>query len=371
MITWVEVDASAIRYNLHQFKKMIGKKIFLMPVIKANAYGHGFLEVAKICNKSSDVDVICVVNDSEAIHLIDNNISKPIMILTFYDLLNIKNLLKLAKKNVIFPVFSLEQAKLLNKVGERAHKKISIHIKIDSGASRVGLLPAETLQFIVKLQKYSNLKISGLFSHFASSEEDRVYTNYQIKNFNKLLGDLESKNILIPMRHFACSSASVLFPQARFDGIRIGLSLYGLYPEELSRKKVKLKPALSWYTKIIQIRNLPPWTKIGYGGSYTTKKSTRIAVLPVGYWDGYDIRFSNNSEVLIGGMRCPVRGRICMNIMMVELPKNLDVRVGDRVTLIGRDKKQFISIDELARKCKTINYEIIARINPLITRKIK
>jgi alanine racemase len=368
MLTWVEIDAKAIKYNLRQFRKMIGRDSLLMPVVKANAYGHGFLGVAKICDLTREVDRLCVVNDDEALILVNNEIRKPIVILTFFETDRPEKALKLAKKGVIFPLFSLKQAKFLNRIGERARKKIKVHVKVDTGAARVGLLPKEIIPFLKKIKKLYWLEIEGLFSHFASSEEDRIFTDHQIKCFVNLIKEIETAGFNIPIKHFACSAASVLYPKAKFDAVRLGLSLYGLYTEELSRKKIKLRPALSWYTKIIQIRALPTWAKIGYGGSYTAKKPTRIAVLPVGYWDGYDRRLSNNSHVLIGGKRCPVRGRVCMNIMMVELPKNLRVKAGDRATLIGQDHSANISIDELAQRCRTINYEIADRINPLIPR---
>lgn len=370
MLTWVEIDTGAIKFNLRQFRKMIEKRTLLMPVIKANAYGHGFLEVAGICDKSPQVDRICVVNDDEALSLISHKIRKPVQILTFYETGCFKKTLKLAKKGVIFPLFSLKQAIFLNKVGDKAHKKIKVHIKVDTGASRVGLMTGHVIPFLKKVYKLKWLTVEGIYSHFAASEEDRMFTDHQMRKFHDLIAHIEKAGYNIPLKHFACSSAGILYPITRLDGVRLGLSLYGLYPEESSRKLIHLRPALSWRTKIIQIRTLPPLTKIGYGSSFTTKKITRIAVLPVGYWDGYDRRLSNNSDVIIKGKRCPVRGRICMNIMMVELHKKLRVKTGDTATLIGKSGRDKISTDDIAQRCSTINYEIIDRINPLLPRII-
>ncbi|MFA5127579.1 MAG: alanine racemase [Patescibacteria group bacterium] len=370
MLTWVEVDKEAIEFNLRQFRKLIGSDRLLMPVVKANAYGHGFLEVAKICDKSPQVDRMCVVNDDEAFTLTENKIRKPVQILTFYELDKTEKTLKLAKKGVIFPLFSLKQAIFLNKIGERAGKKIKVHIKVDTGASRVGLLPKEILPFLEKINKFSHLEIEGLFSHFAASEEDRIFTEHQMSSFEKIISDLEKRGYHIPIKHFACSSASVLYKKSLLNGVRLGLSLYGLYPDDLSKKIIKLQPALSWHTKIIQVRTLPAWTKIGYGGSFTTKRTTKIAVLPVGYWDGYDRGLSNKSFVLIGGKKCPIRGRICMNICMADVSAVKNVKAGDGAVLIGRQKSNSISADNLADFAGTINYEIVDRINPLILRKI-
>lgn len=370
MFTWVEIDKKALVENLRQFRKLIGSDRLLMPVVKANAYGHGFLEVARICDKSPQVDRICVVNDDEAITLTENKIRKPVQILTFYELDKAEKTLKLAKKGVIFPLFSLKQALFLNKIGERAKRKIKVHIKLDTGASRVGLLPKEILSFLKKINKFSHLEIEGLFSHFAASEEDRIFTEHQMKLFDGVVRDLEKGGYDIPLKHFACSSASVLYGKSRMNAIRLGLSLYGLYPDVLSVKKIKLKPALSWYTKIIQVRTLPAWTKIGYGGSFTAKRTTKLAVLPIGYWDGYDRKLSNKSFVLIHGKKCPIRGRICMNICMADITGIPNVKIGDKVALIGKQNKSSVTADDLANLAETINYEIVDRINPLIPRKI-
>jgi len=368
MLAWVEVDASAIKYNLRQFKKLLGKNCLLMPVIKANAYGHGFLEVAGICAKSPLVDRICVVNDDEALNLIENKIRKPIQILTFYETDNAKKSLKLAKKGVIFPLYTLKQAIFLNKIGEGAGKKIKVHVKIDTGASRVGLLPKETIHFLEKIKKFPRLEIEGIFSHFAASEEDRVFTEYQMKRFEDLLKEIEKKGLKIPLKHFACSAASLLYAKSHLNAVRLGLSLYGLYPDELSRRKIKLRPALSWRAKIIQVRTVPAWTKIGYGGSFTAKKPTKLAILPIGYWDGYDRGLGNNAFVLINGIRCPIRSRVCMNICMADVSAVKKVKAGDVATLIGRQGKGEITAGELAKWADTINYEIVDRINPLLPR---
>lgn len=381
MFTWVEVDSRAIRHNLRQFRQLLGKNTLLMPVVKANAYGHGFLEIAKILDKNKDADRICVVNSEEAVKLVEAKIKKPIQILSFFDFNN-RILLKLArldepssarqaKKQVIFPFYTLEQAKILNTIGERVRKKIKIHLKIDTGASRVGILPNDLNTFIVQLKKYKNLEIEGVFSHFASSETDRGQTIKQYKIFQNALRVLRKSGINPPIRHMSCTSASALFAFKDLNAARLGLGLYGLYPAEKMKKILKLKPALSWLTKIIQIKTVLKGTKIGYGGSYNAKKDTKLAILPVGYWDGFDRKLSNNGYVLIKSKLCPIRGRICMNLSMVDVSAIKNVKAGDTVTLIGTNGNKTISADDLARQIGTINYEVVDRINPLIQRIIK
>ena len=368
MLTWLEINSRAIQYNLRQFRKIVGRKVMIMPVVKANAYGHGFLTVAKICQKSADADRICVVNLDEVLELVKNKITKkPIMILSFFDR-DEKKLSLAIKNNIIFPLYSLENAKLLNKVGERLNKKVKVHLKIDTGASRLGILPEETLAFINEIIKYKKIELEGIWSHFASSEDDFSYTKKQHDIFALVCKNLEDRNIKIPIKHIACSAAATTYNFTHENAFRLGLSLYGLYPTSNNNKiAVALQPALSWYTTVIQVKTLPAGAKIGYGGTYTTNRLTKIAVLPVGYWDGYDRRLSNRGYVLIKGERCPVLGRICMNICMVDVT-NLPVKAGDKATLIGKDGTKSISADEVAKWCDSVNYEIIDRINPLLPR---
>ncbi|MBI5221614.1 MAG: alanine racemase [Candidatus Magasanikbacteria bacterium] len=370
MLTWVEVNKQAIEHNLKQFKELIGAKTLLMPVIKSNAYGHGLIEVAKICQQSREVDRICVVNLDEAIELIQNGIKKPIMILSFYELDADK--IKIAIKNkVIFPIYRKDQIKLLQNTAKKLNHQVKIHLKIDIGTSRLGIFPNGTLNFARKIINSKNLILEGIWSHFASSETDREHTIKQKNIFEKTIDDLEQNKIFIPLKHAACSAATILHPDTHFNAIRVGISTYGLYPDKKSKKNIDLKPALSLNTKIIQVKTVPPNTKISYGGTFVTKKKTVVATLPIGYWDGLDRRMSNNGKVLINGQRCPILGRICMNLMMVDATKAKNIKVGQTATIIGQQKKHFISADEIARNIGTINYEIVDKINPLIKRVIK
>ena len=369
MLTWVEVSKSAIKHNLAQFKRLIGRNVMLMPVVKSNAYGHGMVEVAKICDGDKNVDRICVIDLNEALTLLANGIKKPIMILSFYELDNEKLKLAIVGK-VVFPVYSEDQLVHLNTLANQLKTKVAIHLKIDTGTTRVGILPNQASDFVKKISKLKYLYLEGIWSHFASSESDHIFTQSQLSVFNDVTKELEKEGIVIPVKHFACSAAIALHPIARFNAVRLGLSTYGLYPDQKSRKDISLKPALSLNTKIIQVKTVSKNTKVGYGGTYTTKQPTKIAVLPVGYWDGIDRRMSNVGEVIIQGIKCPIRGRICMNLTMVDVTKVKNVKVGDTVTLIGRQGKQEISADDVAQKISTINYELVDRINPLITRII-
>ena len=370
MLTWIEIDSKAIRHNIKQFRKLIGANIMLMPVIKANAYGHGFLEVAKICQNSREVDRICVVNLDEAIHLIDKKITtKPIVILSFFER-DKKNIRRAIRNKVIFPLYDVGTALTLDEIGKEMGMKVRVHIKIDTGASRIGIQASDAYELIWKISKLKYLEIEGAFSHFSSSEHDSKTTREQYKKFKTVIERLEKNNIYIPLQHISCSAAIMGHPYAMGSAVRLGLSMYGIYPNKSSKKVISLKPALSWYTKIIQLKNLPTGAKIGYGGTFTTKRRTRLAILPIGYWDGFDRRLSNRGCVIIGKRKCPVVGRICMNLSMIDVT-NTKAKELDDVILIGKSGDVKISIDDLSVSSGTINYEFIDRINPLITRIIK
>lgn len=366
MLTWVEIDKSAIQHNIKQFRKLVGKNILLMPVIKSNAYGHGFLEIAKILNQEKEVDRICVVNLDEAVELIKNKFTrKQIQILSFFDW-DEEKIKTAVKNNVIFPVYSLADAKRLNQLAKRLKFKIKIAIKIDTGASRIGFLINGVLENIIQIKKLSNLQILDIFSHFASSEEDNLQTKTQNKNFNKILAELKQRKINIPFKHITCSAATIVHPASHFNAVRFGISLYGLYPSPNTKTKINLKPVLSWHTKVIQVKQVPSGSKISYGGTFTTKKPTKLAILPIGYFDGYGRELSNRAYISIKGRKCPVRGRICMNLTVVDVSKVKNIKVGEAVVLLGKE----ITADDLARWSNTINYEIVTRINSGIPRII-
>ena len=368
MLTWVAISKRALRHNLLTFKKIIGPKRLLMPVIKSNAYGHGLVEVAKFCDTNPLVDRLCVVNLEEALILIKAKIKKSLIILGIYETDN-KKLAIAIKKNVVFPVYTHEQAIILGRIARRLKKKVSVHVKIDTGASRIGILPDNALTFVRQLRKNRHLIIEGLWSHFSSSENNAKETHRQTKLFEKVVATLEKNHIDIPIKHMAGSASTILYPASHCTAVRFGISLYGLHPDTATTSLVRLKPVLSWKTMVIQVKTIPKGSRISYGGIYIAKRETKLAILPIGYWDGLPRHLSNRADVLIRGKRCPIRGRICMNLTMVDVSDILDIKAGETATIIGRDKKEAITAEELAGSAGTINYEIVSRINPLIPRQ--
>lgn len=379
MLSWLEISKSALIYNLKQFRKIIDPKVKLMGVIKSNAYGHGLIGVAKIIE--GKIDYFGVASLDEALELRKNGLKKPILVLTYWEVPKKRFLpiIKAIKEDIEFSVYTERQAKILAKISQKIGRKVKIHLKIDTGTSRIGILPKDGPNFILKCLKLPQLELKGIFTHFAKSEAyNQNYTLLQTKRLKEVVKKISQKITSKPLIHAACTAATIINPATHLDMVRIGIGLYGLWPSEATRKRnfqsqnpIILKPALSWKTKIIQVKELPKGTPIGYDCTFYCKRKTKIAVLPIGYWDGYDRKLSNCGEVLIKGRRAFVRGRVCMNLIMVEVTEIPNIKVGDEVVLIGRQGKEEITVEEIAKKIGTINYEIVTRINQSLPRIYK
>lgn len=367
MLTWVEINKKALIFNLQQFRQKIGKGIEIIPVIKSNAYGHGFIEVARFCDTCNLINKIAIINLAEALELRKNKIKKPIIVLSFFDFEELTVVNKKELKNISLPIYDMATAIKLNNFAKKSKIKVKIHLKIDTGASRIGFFPTELIKHTELLKKLNNLTIEGVFSHFASSEEDKKYTRKQLQIFNKTMVELKAGGINPRMIHIACTAAALVTSQNQCNAMRLGIGFYGLYPSEQIKKIIKLKPVLSWHTRLIQVKNIPKNTLIGYGGTYRTRRQTKLGIIPVGYWDGLDRHLSNCGQVLFKGKKRAILGRICMNLTMIDLT-GLNAKTGDKITLIGRQGTVKITADDLAKKINTINYEVVTRINPQIKR---
>jgi alanine racemase len=366
-LNWIEISKSALTHNLRQFRKIAGSAK-IMAMVKSNAYGHGIDLVSEAIQK--DVDWFGTVNLEEAIQLRDLGISKPILVLSYYDDDHIDEALR---KNISLVVFDIRQIAKINTSAEKLNLKGRIHVKIDTGTTRLGIMPEEALDFIRELTKYPYVELEGIFSHLATAEDNTKYTGRQLKIFNDLTLQLLEEGLDIRIKHIACTASAVAFGVSRYDLIRLGIGLYGLssfkaYAKDKKTVLPDLRPALSWKTKIVQIKKVPKNTFVGYSLTYKTPKASVLAVLPVGYNEGYDRKFSNNSVVLVHGIKCPVRGRVCMNLIIIDVSKVKDAKVGDEAVLIGSQEGEKISADDLAERIDTINYEIVARLNPNIPR---
>ncbi|MFH1535348.1 MAG: alanine racemase [Patescibacteria group bacterium] len=373
-LTWVEIDSQALTFNFNQIRGAIGPQVLFMPVIKSNAYGHGMVEIAKIVSQAG-ADYLGVVNGDEALFLRSCSITTPILVLSYYAKGQIKDLIQ---QGVDLVVYNLETAKEISRVASNSNITAKIHVKVDTGTSRLGVAMEDATDFIDLCSGLNMIEVTGVFTHFADSEnDDWSFTNEQIEKFRNLLFDLQKKGIKIPIPHAACSSATLAATETHFSMVRIGISLYGLWASEENKAIVQkkypefdLKPVLSWSARIIQINSLAKGLSVGYGCSYKAKKDSTIAVLPVGYNEGYSRLLSNKGFVLVKGKKCPVVGRVCMNLCMIDITNIPGVKVDDRVIIIGKQGKNEITADQIATETNTINYEVVTRINSQIPRII-
>lgn len=369
-MTWVEISKSAIEHNITTYKNIVGNNVSLAVVIKSNAYGHGIVNVAMIAEHHPHVAYICVVNVSEALLLRAHNIKKPILVLSYIDASIEEALLN----NIELAVFDMATANKINDTARQLGIKATVHLKVDTGLSRLGLRDEQALEFILSVKQLSHTMIHGIFTHLATSEhKDQQYVLHQLDNFNLLINSLEQQGINIPYKHSSCSAALLSAPQTHYNFARLGIGTYGLWPSaenktlaQLSKLDVQLKPALTWKTRIIHIKHIPADSTIGYDRTYQTNRPTKLAVIPVGYYEGYDRKLSNRSVVMINNRIARIVGRIAMNLTTIDVTDIPDAEVGSIVTLLGSHRS--VSAEALAEVAGTINYEIVTRINPLINR---
>lgn len=357
---WLEINLDAIAHNVRTIKGIVGRNTQIIAVVKANAYGHGAVEVSQVALENG-VAILAVGVVEEGIILRKAGIKAPILIcgLTLEDQLK-----PLLSYNLTPTICDLQILEALSKVAGENGKTVGIHIKIDTGMGRLGVSPSKTLNFVKKISKMRNIKIEGIFTHLAATnEKDGIYTKMQLDKYKKALLELEKEGINIPLKHIANSAAILSSSSMYLDAVRPGIILYGLFPSPKSERTVELKPAAEFKTKIIFLKKVPPGKSIGYGRTYITTKTTKVATLPVGYADGYSRLLSNKAEVLVRGERAPIIGRICMDLCMIDVTHIPKVRVGDEVILWGRQGSETIWAEEIAGKIGSIVYEVICMVD--------
>ncbi len=358
--------------NNIKFLKSFSPDSKFFPVVKANAYGHGLEEVVSIIDDY--VDGYCVHSIDEGI-CVDSR--KPVLILGHTGDSRDVLIDALKQREFYFTIYSFSQAEILKEVGKTTEKKIGVFIKVETGTNRLGLPEGDALKLADFVDRTDFLELKGFSTHFANIEDttDHSFAYKQIEVFESLIKKY-GKNVL---KHNACSAALMLFDETRADLVRPGISLYGYYPSRETivslknrgyEKKSGLIPVLKWITKPLQIKDVKAGSYIGYGLTYRATRDMKIAVLPVGYSDGYDRKLSNRGYVLIKGKRCPVVGRVCMNLFMVDVSDVEGVSVNDEVVLLGRSGEEEITADTMASLIGSINYEVLARLNPFIQRVI-
>jgi alanine racemase len=335
-----------------------------MAVVKSDAYGHGIKEVAKNLIEKK-IDYLGVVSLEEGIIIREIDRKIPVLILGYTPPKFLKDVIK---NNLSQTIWSRELASLLNREARRQNKKVKVHLKIDTGMGRFGIFPEEVLNFLKEISAFSNLEIEGIFTHFSSADFDKEYTEYQFNKFLNILKELEENKIFIKIKHCANSAATLKYPEMHLQMVRCGILFYGLSPVS---QKLDIKPVLSLKTKIVAIKELPPNYYVSYGNTYLTKKKTKIGIIPLGYSDGFFRLLSNKAEAIVKGKRVKLIGTICMDFSILELENIPDVKIGEEVVIIGRQKNEEITATEIAEKIGTINYEVVCAIGKKIPRIYK
>ena len=361
--TWAEIDLGAIKHNCGAIQDIIGKDTGIMAVVKANAYGHGLVEVSKVLNKLK-IRYLGVATLDEALMLRKAKVLLPILILGSV----LPEEAECAVKNNI--TLTLCNDELFRALKKLTKKKLRprVHVKVDTGMGRIGVWHEEAPEFVSGVRKARGIEVEGIYTHFSVAGRDKRFTQHQITSFNKVLSWLERLRIKIPLKHAANSIACVDWKKSHLNMVRPGLIIYGIYPKRNFPQRIKLKPAFSLRTKISFLKNTPPGRSVSYGRTYITQTHTRIASLPIGYADGYGRVLSNKAEVIVRGRLAPVVGKITMDQTLIDVGHIKGVRVGDEVLLIGKYKGEELRIERLARLAGTIPYEIVTGITARVPR---
>lgn len=361
-----KINLDAICNNIDEVRKNINTHTKIMAVIKADGYGHGAVALAKALGDKVDAYGIAIIE--EGIELRNAGFDKPILILGFtpYQLYD-----EVVKYNITQTVFHYDMAKRLSDVAVSQGKQAKIHIKLDTGMSRIGFKDnEESIQVIKEISKLPNIYIDGLFTHFACADEaDKTSARKQFRRYLAFADQLEKEGIDIPVKHVSNSASIIDLPEANLDMVRSGISTYGMYPsDEVNKSKLLLQPALSLTSNVIYVKQVPAGTGISYNSTFVTSRDSIIATIPVGYGDGYPRQLSSKGRVLIHGKSAPIVGRVCMDQFMVDVTDIPDVVEGDIVTLIGKDGNEYITTEEVANMAGSFNYELVCDIGKRVPR---
>jgi alanine racemase len=366
--SWAEVNLDNIAHNVREIRRITDKKAEIMGVVKADAYGHGVMETAKTLIDNG-VTRLAVSMLDEAIQLRQNGISVPILLLSYTDPRRAEEIIQ---NDVTQTVFSHDLAQALSEAAVKLDKNVKIHIKIDTGMTRVGFMPGySAVKDVVRISKLPKIIIEGLFTHFASADEtDGSYTYMQFERFMSIVSELNRIGVYIPVKHVCNSAGIIQFPEMHLNMVRPGIIIYGMYPsDEVDKSRIDLRPAMTLKANIILVKDVEKDSCISYGRIFKTERESRIATLPIGYADGYTRILTGKGKVLVNGQPVPIVGKICMDQCMIDITDITgDVKVGDEVVLFGRQNGSEIKIEDVAKDIGTINYEVVCIIGKRIPR---
>ncbi len=368
-LVWVEIDLKAIAHNIRELRRITNPKARFMAVVKANAYGHGIIEVARQ-SLENGAEALGVAHIEEGIQIRKAGIDAPVLIFGYTPPVHAK---KLIEFNLTQTVYSYETSRALSEAIAAYGKKIKVHIKVDTGMGRLGLLGGikdNSLSEVESISRLPMLELEGIYTHFATADEsDRSYAGKQFEIFMDFLNQLRIAGLEIPVTHAANSAAIINMPETHLDMVRAGISIYGLYTsEEVDRSIIKLKPAMALKTRIIHLKKVPAGFKVSYGITYETEKPTTIATVSIGYADGLNRLLSSKGRMLVCGHSAPIVGRICMDMTMLDVGEIPGIAIGEEVVVFGKQGNALISVDEIASTINTINYEVVSTIMERVPR---
>ena len=381
--TWVEINKQALRNNIQALGSLLNPETTFCAVVKANAYGHGIEQVVSICNALTGVIpdrkfAFAVDNIDEALQ-VRRLAPEALIIVLGYTLHD--RLVDAIENEIELTIYDIEVIRILDTIASKLGKQTRVHLKLETGTNRQGITVSDLPRFLKGMTpaRVSNVILSGVSTHFANIEDtsNYSYAKEQLARYNQMLETIKQAGFKPRYEHTACSAATILYPETHGNLVRAGISMYGFWSSKetkaVARQKqidLDLQPVLTWKTRIAQIKSVPKNSPIGYGLTEQLHRNSKVAIIPVGYYDGWDRGLSSIGEVLVSGTKCKVLGRICMNMSIIDVTDADKVNLEDEVVLIGQQGNGIIKADHLAEKTNTIHYEVITRINPQLPRII-
>jgi len=366
VVTWAEIDLEAIRQNVRSFKRHVGAAVQIYAVVKANAYGHGAVPVAKAALEAGAAR-LAVHRLTEGIELRQAGLTAPILVMGYTPPAGAQTMVEW---DLTPSCITTEFAQALSTQAAAQGKTIPLHVKVDTGMSRYGLLPAEVVPFLTAIAKLPAVSIEGLFTHFATADaSDQTWVRQQITTFDQVIASIQASGMDIPIIHAANSATTMKLPQAHYNAVRPGISMYGMNPSSEWEPVFDLHPALTLKSTVSRVRELPTGAGVSYGRTFVTSRPTTAALVPVGYGDGYHRILTNKGVVLVRGKRAPIIGRVCMDQFVVDVTGIPGVQQDDEVVLVGRQGDERISAEEIGRLAGSINYEVTTGLLSRVVRK--